>query len=307
MDIKYISLNGKIVPLEDARVHILSPAVKYASSVFETIRGYWNSSQEQMFLFRLGDHLKRLRLSMKIMRFRHSYDDDFIAGCVLDLIRENGLRQDVHVRIIAYVDQYDGPLTATEPIAMAISVAPREEPATTGRGLDCAVSSWARIADNSMPPRIKCVANYHNSRLAWLQAKADGYDNAILLTQDGKVAEGPTACFFMVRNGVPVTPNVTSNILEGITRSTVIHMFNQDLGLECVERAIDRTELYDAEEAFFCSTGFEITPIATIDRIPVGDGGVGRLTEAAAAWYGAVVRGEIADHRDWRTPVYGPG
>jgi branched-chain amino acid aminotransferase len=158
-----------------------------------------------------------------------------------------------------------------------------------------------------MPPRIKCVANYNNGRLAWMQAKQDGYDNVILLTQRGTVAEGPGACLFIVRDGVPTTSTVASDILESITRATVMQIFHEYSDLDTVQRDIGRTELYAAQEAFYCGTGHEILPIVSIDRHPLGDGKVGALTEMLRQKYQQLVRGEIADHAEWRTPVYGPG
>jgi branched-chain amino acid aminotransferase len=305
--VKYMSLNGKIVPTEDARIHILSPAVKYGANVFEGIRGYWNADKKEMFVFKLMEHLHRLQFSMKVMRFVQDYTVDYIADCILELIRVNELREDTYIRLFAFVDENDGEMTASAPTAMAIAATPKGRRAKTDTGVSAAISSWARISDNAMPPRIKCVANYNNGRLAWMQAKADGYDNVILLTKEGKVAEGPGACLFIVRDGVPTTSTVASDILESITRRTVMHVFRQYLGREAVERDIARTELYAAEEAFYCGTGFEIMPIVTIDRHPVGDGKVGQLTQAVWQKYQALVRGAITDHSEWRTPVYARG
>lgn len=302
--VNFMGLNGEVVPTEEARIHILSPAVKYAANVFEGIRGYWNADREELFLFRLTEHLERLQLSMKIMRFGEARSVDELKTNILDVIKANNLREDTYVRLFAYVDAFDGEMTAREPISVAIAAHPRGRQAEPGTGLNCAVSSWVRINDNAMPPRIKCVANYNNGRLAWLQAKADGYDNVILLTQRGKVSEGPGAAFFMVRDGTPVTPSVTSDILESITRRTIIEMFREYFDRQTVEREIDRTELYAAEESFYCGTGHEVLPIVSIDRQPVGTGAIGELTQAVQQKYVSLVRGEIADHPEWRTPVY---
>ncbi|MFQ5995786.1 MAG: branched-chain amino acid transaminase [Acidiferrobacterales bacterium] len=304
-NVRYMSLNGEVLPTEDARIHILSPAVKYGTNVFEGIRGYWNAEKNDMYVFRLIEHLQRLQFSMKVMRFGDTYSVEHLQECILVLIKANELREDTYVRLFAYVDEPDGEMTAAAPIGMAIAATPKGRRVKAETGLNCAVSSWVRISDNAMPPRIKCVANYNNGRLAWMQAKADGYDNAILLTQRGTVAEGPGACLFIVRDGVPTTSTVASDILESITRRTILQIFKEHLGLNAVERDIGRTELYAAEEAFYCGTGHEILPIITIDRHPVGDGNIGALTQAVQERYVALVRGEAADHPEWRTPVYG--
>lgn len=304
-DVKYMSLDGKVVPAADARIHILSPAVKYATNVFEGIRGYWNQARNEMFLFRATEHLERMRFSMKVMRFAERFTVERMRDAILELIRANGAREDTYVRLYAFVDEPDGEMTATGPVRMAIAATPRGGRGRGNKGAHCAVSSWARIADHSLPPRIKCVANYNNSRLAWLQAKADGYDNVILLTAAGKVSEGPGACVILVRDGVPITPSLTSDILESVTRRTLIEIFPESFDRAVVERDIGRSELYAAEEAFFCGTGHEILPILSIDRHPVGNGELGRLTMAVQKHYFSLVRGESDDHAEWRTPVYG--
>jgi branched-chain amino acid aminotransferase len=303
-DVKYMSLDGKLVAAQDARIHILSPAVKYATNVFEGIRGYWNPAKNQMFLFRLTEHLERMRFSMKVMRYGERFTVARMRDAILELIRANDTREDTYVRLYAFVDAPDGEMTATEPVRMAIAATPRGGRGRDAKGAHCAVSSWARIADHSLPPRIKCVANYNNGRLAWLQAKADGYDNTILLTQAGKVSEGPGACVFLVRDGTPVTPSVTSDILESVTRRTLIEIFPEAFDRVVVEREVGRTELYAAEEAFFCGTGHEILPILSVDRHPVGDGEPGPVTAAVKQRYFAMVRGEIDDRPEWRTPVF---
>ncbi|MFQ5936447.1 MAG: branched-chain amino acid transaminase [Acidiferrobacterales bacterium] len=302
--VEYMSLNGKVVPTDEARIHILSPAVKYGANVFEGIRGYWNAADNEMYVFRLTEHLERLRFSMKVMRFADTYSVDYLQQCIVELIKANELREDTYIRLFAYVDEPDGEMTAAAPSSMAIAATPKGRREKAESGLNCAVSSWTRISDNAMPPRIKCVANYNNGRLAWMQAKADGYDNVILLTQRGTVAEGPGACLFMVRDGIPTTSTVASDILESITRGTVMQIFREYLGVDAVERDIGRTELYAAEEAFYCGTGHEILPIVTIDRHAVGDGTVGALTQTVNEKYQALVRGELSDHSEWRTPVY---
>ncbi len=303
--VKYMSLNGKVVPTEDATIHILSPAVKYAANVFEGIRGYWNDDKQELYIFRLTEHLERLRFSMKVMRMDDVFSIEKLRDCILELILANGHKGNTYIRLYAYVDAPDGSMTAGGPVGMAIAATPKDSLVPLDKGQDVVVSSWARISDHSLPPRIKCVANYNNGRLAWGQARADGYDNVIILTQAGKVAEGAGGCLFIVRDGVPITPDGTSDILESVTRRTVLQLFSENMERKPEVRSVGRTELYGAEEAFYCGTGHEILPIASIDRLPVGDGSIGPVVTELHRIYHAMVRGESNEHPEWLTPVFG--
>ncbi len=303
---KYISFNGEVVPFDQARVHVRTPAFRYAANVFEGLRGYWNADRQELYLFRLAEHFRRLDLSMKVMSFAERYEPAYLSSCLIDLIRANDLREDIHIVLMAYIDG-DGEMFATGPLGMTIAALPKGRTPKADVGLDCAVSSWARMSDHATPPRIKTIANYYNGRLGWMQARQDGYDLPIFLTSDGKVAEAPNACLFMVRDGVPATPSVTHGILESITRATVIELMRREPGVHVVEREIDRTELYAAEEVFLCGSGVEIVPVVSVDRRPVGDGRPGPLTRALTETYMGVVRGEQDTYADWLTPVYGNG
>jgi branched-chain amino acid aminotransferase len=295
-------MNGKLVPQAEAVLPVNSAAVFYATNVFEGIRAYWNSAAEELYCFRLKEHVARLRESMKMMRFSIPYSDEDLYDAVREVLRGNYLREDVHMHLVAYVAGVG--LDATSPTGLYINPRRRARVAPDS-GLTCCVSSWLRTADNAIPIRLKCGANYQNGRLATLQAKADGYDAPILLNQHGTVAEGTGATFFMVRKGQLVTPPVTSDILESITRATLIEEIGPKvLGMEAVEREIARTELYVAEEAFFCGSGYEVTPIVSIDRFPLGDGGVGPITQRLLTAYMNVVRGTDPRCPEWRTPVY---
>jgi branched-chain amino acid aminotransferase len=173
------------------------------------------------------------------------------------------------------------------------------------KGVKVGISSWQRISDNVMPPRAKVAANYNNGRMAGTQGKLDGFDNVLMLTNHGYVSESPGSCFFMVRNGIPTTPAVTDSILESITRETVMQLFRESFGLQVVERNIDRTEVYCADEAFFCGSGQEVVPILSVDHHKLGAGGIGKLTKAMQDRYFAIVSGATSDHEEWLTPVYG--
>ena len=296
-----IWMNGKLVPQAEAVLPVNSAAVFYATNVFEGLRAYWNESDEELYSFRLDEHFMRLRESMKMMRFTVPYSDADLHAAVHEVLAGNQIREDIHMHLVAYVG--GAGMEATTPTGLYIN--PRRRGRLTEEGLRCCVSSWARTSDNAIPIRLKCGANYQNGRLALLQAKADGYDAPIFLNQQGKVAEGTGATFFMVRKGQLVTPPITADILESITRTTLVESICPDmLGMQVVEREINRTELYVAEEAFFCGSGYEITPIVSVDRFPLGSGQVGPVTQKLLSAYMNIVRGADKRYPEWRTPVY---
>jgi len=301
---RLLNMCGKIVPYEDARVHVLSTAMKYAASVYEAMRAYWSDADQQLYVFRPREHLRRLERSAKIARIPLPADAARLERETLEIIRANELREDLHVRLIVFVDTDDGGLASREPVGYVIAPIPTTRYFETA-GLHVGVSSWHRTADNAIPARVKAAANYQNSRLALLQAKTDGYDDAIMLNQDGSVAEGPGYTLFLVTEDRPMTPSVTSNILEGVTRATLLTLFPESLGVTVEQREIDRTELYVADEAFFAGTAAEVTPILSIDRRPVGEGVIGPLTAKVRDAYFRSVRDGSAPHPEWRIPVYG--
>jgi branched-chain amino acid aminotransferase len=295
-------MNGRLVPQAEAVLPVNSAAVFYATNVFEGLRAYWNDADEELYCFRLDEHFTRFRESMKMMRFDVPYSDADLHEAVREVLAGNEVREDVHMHLVAYV--LGTGLDATSPTGLYIN--PRRRPRMEeGSGIACCVSSWARTSDNAIPIRLKSGSNYQNGRLATLQAIADGYDQPIFLNKDGHVAEGTGATFFMVRKGRLVTPPVTADILESITRTTLIESICPELfGMGVDEREIDRTELYVAEEAFFCGSGYEITPITSIDRFPLGDGQVGPITRRLASAYMDIVRAVDKRYPEWRTPVY---
>lgn len=301
---RFAWLDGRLVPWAEARIHVYSPAVKYGAGVFEGLRGYWNPAQGEMFVFRLRDHLDRLLFGIKVMRFDVSPDPALLEAAVLEVVRANGFREGVHIRLSALLDG-EGEMTATGPVLFACTATTRPSTRALTEGVAAGVVSWRRPEDAALPMRVKANANYQNGRLAVQEAKANGYGAAILLDAAGKLAEGPGMCLFLVRRGVAITPSITSGILESITRETVIRLLREELGVAVEERTVDRSELYAAEEAFFCGTAWEVTPIVSVDRLPVGGGTVGPLTRRLQALYLAVARGESALHPEWRTPVYG--
>ncbi|MUG43847.1 aminotransferase class IV [Paenibacillus woosongensis] len=272
----FIQLNDRVVPYEEATIHVGSAAMKYGASVFEGIRGYWDADRHRMHLFSLSEHVDRLLDSMKIMGMEHSWNKKRVIGNIRNIILVNHLQEDCYVRVAASVEA-DGSLEAKGPVLLSVAVFPQQRKPHSDRGIHISVSSWQRISDQMMPPRIKCIANYQNGRLAMLQAKSDGYDNTLLLNQHGKIAEAPTAAFFIVKNGRLITPSVTSGILESITRRHILN-WAKEMGLTAEERELDRTECYLADEAFLCGTGAEILPVISVDRYELGGGSIGPVT-----------------------------
>jgi branched-chain amino acid aminotransferase len=296
-----IWMNGSLKSQEEAVLPVNSAAVFYGTNVFEGLRAYWNPAEEELFCFRLKEHFMRIRESMKMNRFTVPHTDADLFEAVRETLRGNQIREDVHMHMVAYVTGVG--VDATGPTGLYIN--PRRRGRINAEGLKCCISSWVRTSDNAIPIRLKSGPNYQNGRLATLQAKADGYDAAIFLNGHGHVAEGSGATFMMVRKGKIITPPLTGDILESITRETLIEdVAPRVLGMPIIEREIDRTEVYVADEAFFCGSGYEITPITSIDRFPLGDGKVGPITQRISDAYMALVRGTDKRHAEWRTATY---
>jgi branched-chain amino acid aminotransferase len=303
---KYLSLDGALVPYEDANVHVLSTAFKYGITVYEGLRAYWNLDRRDVFVFRVRDHLRRLADSAKIAHIPIPAAAQ-IEEEILGLIRANESKEDLHLRVMYFVAADDGLPSASEPVGRAVAAMPMgryPEPRAGREGVDVAISHWQRLRDASSPPRAKVAANYFNSRLALVRALEDGYDDAVLLDADGHLTEGPGYNIFLVRAGEILTPPVTAGILEGVTRDTVIRLL-EEMDMPVVQRAVDKTELYVADEAFFCGSAKEITRILSVDRHPIGDRSIGPVTQLVREAYLAAVRGETQRHASWLTPVYG--
>lgn len=299
-----IYFNGEFVPHAEAKVHVLSPAMRYGALVFEGICAYWNELKQQSYIFRCRDHVLRLQDSMRLMRFGRAFSEAELAEIVRATVERNDWRCDVHIRLSAWIDG-DGGMSSAGPVSLMCAGVPRGERTLDSRAITATVSNWQRIDDRSMPPRIKSAANYANSRLGLMQAQADGYKEAIFLGSDGKVSEAAAACLFMLRNGRLVTPPVTSSILESVTRATIIDLAARLLNFPIEERSIDRTELYVAQEIFLCGSSYEITPVESVDRIPVGAGKTGPLTQRLWDLYQDLVRGEVQQDPEVLTPVFG--
>ena len=296
-----VYFNGEFVPWNEARVHVFSPLAKYGAGVFEGIRGYWSERRGKMLLFRLREHMERLELSQRIMRFEEVVPAGEMAATTLELVRRNRFRTSVHIRPTVYVDG-DGGSAARGPIGTFVTAVPRGTPNRVRDGCTAQISSWERVGDRSMPARAKANANYNNARFAGIQAGIDGYDAAIMLNSRGKVSEGQGMCVFLIRDGVAVTPSVTSDILESITRDTVLTLLG-GMGVDTAERDVDRSEFFAASEAFFCGTGWEITPLNAVDGAPIGAGRPGEVTRRVQKAYFDLVNGVSGDRPEWISEV----
>jgi branched-chain amino acid aminotransferase len=301
---RYAWLNGEIVPWDRCVLHGRSQGAFWGANVFEGLKAHWVADAEEAYLFRVEDHLARLRRSMKSLRLEIPYTDADLRDACLRLLRANELRQDAHVVIVAYFGMgpnFDG-LSLTDDTGVHITALPVSRSRAYQSGMSVCVSSWRRIGDDTMPPRVKTGANYHNSRLAFQEAKRAGCDTALILNQRGTLAEAPNACVVMVRDGRLVTPPGTAGVLEGITLDTILELARTELGLPVDVREIDRTELYVAGELFLCGTLMEILPVTSVDGLPVGDGLPGPVTRRLQAVYDGVTR-TAPEHARWRTPV----
>ena len=289
----------------DSRLGLMTHALHYGTACFEGIRGYWNESHEQLYLFRVVEHFERLRQSASILQMALPYSAQELTELTIALLRRNQFRSDTYVRPLVYkASEEIGVRLHDLEDGFLIYAQPYGEYLDRSRGLRCMVSSWRRIDDNAAPARAKISGTYVNSALAKSEAAANGLDEAIVLGQDGHVCEGSAENLFIIRKGTLITPGVSDNILEGITRATLMQLWSEDLGLPVVERPIDRTELYIADEVILCGTGAQISSVVEIDHRKVGDGKPGPFARQLDELYFRLVRGEIEKYREWGTPVY---
>lgn len=297
-------LNGKLIPRHEANVNLLSPTSQFGANVFEGLRCYWNEQTEVLLGFRLTDHSDRLRRSIKLLGIDLEWRDGLLDEALRAVANANGYREDIAARAIVFVDGY-GSWFSEGPAGVFVSAIAKGRHLRAGsKGTSCSVSTWRRIGDNNMSPRIKTGANYINSRMAQLEASKNGYDSALLLNEQGKLAEGVGSCVFIVRSGVLATPPLSASVLESITRDTVIELARAELGLRVEERDIDRTELYMADEAFLCGTSVEIVPITRVDRFDIAASGKPEsLTARLLALYLDCARGRLSRYARWTTKV----
>jgi branched-chain amino acid aminotransferase len=302
---KYAFFKGRIVPYTEAKVGVLTHTLNYGTGVFGGLRGYWNDAEQQLFLFRPHDHFHRFLESASLLLMEFPYSEAQLTQSVVELIKAENLRTDCYIRPIAYfADEIIGVRLHGLNPEIAIVAIPFGQYVENEEGSHVTISSWRRIDDNSIPARGKIAGAYVNSAFIKTDAQRSGFDEAIVLNEDGHIAEGSAENIFMVRKGIVCTPSVTENILEGITRRTVMMLLRDELGVEVVERSIDRTEVYLAEEIFFCGTGVQIAAITKVDHRPVGTGQMGPITGKLRNIYFDAVRGRTPKYRELCFPVY---
>jgi branched-chain amino acid aminotransferase len=302
---KYVFFRGRVVPYSDVKVGVLTHALNYGTAVFGGIRAYWNEDEKQLFVFRPQDHFRRFLQSAKLlcMELPHSADD--MVNGLLELIRTEGHKEDLYVRPLAfYADEIIGVKLHDLHAEVSMVVLPFGHYISNEDGMHVTISSWRRIDDNVIPARGKIAGAYVNSAFAKTDALRAGFDEVIVLNNDGHISEGSAANFFLLRNGVFATPPISDNVLEGITRRTIMQLIRDELKMEVQERTIDRTELYVCDEAFLCGTGVQIGAIGRVDYRSIGSGRIGEHTARLRKIFYDVVKGKSPKYRDWCTPVY---
>ena len=299
--------NGEIIPWEEATIHVGAVGHNSVSGIFEGIKAYWNENDQQLYILRLDEHLERFLYSIKMVRYGFAYSFDDLKQAILELLRANEFRSDVYIRPYVFQKGMVRELLQAQPgkeTELVIDSWPFISYKDIEQAMHVCVSSWTRISDNVVPPRLKCFSNYHNGRLAAIEATVHGYDWCVMLDDRGKLTEGPGACLAIIRAGQVILPPITSGILESITRDTVLKLLKDVLNIPYIEREVDRTELYLADELFFLGTGWEIMPAVSVDRLDVGDGKTGPITKAIAQVYKKVASAQDPRFPEWRTPVW---
>jgi branched-chain amino acid aminotransferase len=305
LDASVVFSNGRFCRYDEAKVGLLTHGLQYGTGCFEGIRGYWSTRERELFLVQLRDHYERLATSAKILFLDLPHSTDELIDITVDLCARNRFETDVYVRPCIFKSAEDvGARLHDTPSTFAVAALPFTSYLDKSNGVRACVSSWRRADDSMMPPRAKITGIYVNSALAKTEAVRNGYDEAILLSHDGHVSEGSAENVFLVRHGVLYTPDPSQNILEGCTRRGVIELARAELGLDVVERAIDRGELYAADEIFLSGTAAGIAYVASVDRRIVGDGRVGPITRRIVELYDRIVTGRESRYASWLTSVY---
>jgi len=302
---KEVYFKGGFVPFKEAKIGVMTHAFNYGTGVFEGIRGYWNAKKGQMYILKMAEHYERLIKSCNILKINPGKTVDEMCRITIDLVKRNGYKEDIYIRPIAY--------KSSEVIGLGLTglkddilvyLAPFGDYLDISKGIRVCVSTWTRISDNMIPARAKITGVYVNSSLAKAEAKENGYDEAVMLSADGHVAEGSGENIFIVRKNEIITPPLHHDILEGITRSSVIDLLREEMKVGVIERLIDRTELYIADEIFFTGTGAQVSPVIEIDKRKVGTGSVGKITAKVQKLYFDAVKGENPKYSAWLTPAY---
>lgn len=298
---RLVWFKGELLHVNDAKINVLAPTAQFGLNVFEGIPCYWNNEEKQLYAFRLEDHYKRLMQSAKLLQINCPYDRNQLKSALVEVVKANEFDENISVRQTLFVDGF-GSWGSDGPTEMFVAPIPRRRTSAeyNKSGLHVCVSSWKRISENMLSPRIKCGANYINSRYGQREAVRNGYDTCVFLNENGKVSEGPGSCMFLVRDKKIITPVLTDAVLESITRDSIIKLADC-MGYETVERTIDRTELYTADEAFLCGSAMEITPVLSIDRYPLSGG---EITQKLRQAYVAAACGKNESFKNWVTAIY---
>ena len=303
-DTAWAYLGGKFVPVRDAKISVMTHAFNYGTGVFEGVRAYWNADEEQLYGLNFREHYKRLLRSCRIMRLTVPHSVEDLVDITIELLRKCGYREDAYIRPVVFKSsELIGVRLHNLEDSFTVFAVPFGNYVNIEGGISVQVSSWRRVDDNAIPARAKITGSYVNAALAKTEAEEAGFDEAIVLTDDGHVSEGSSANLMLVRDGKIITPAATDNILEGIVRSNVLRIAH-DEKIPVEVRRVDRTELYQMDEAFLCGTGVQISPITSIDHRPVGDGQVGPIARRVSRIYFESVRGKNSKYRDWLTPIY---
>jgi branched-chain amino acid aminotransferase len=298
---------GAIVPYEEAKIGVLSHALNYGTAVFAGMRAYWNAEEEQLLIFRPFDHFQRFLDSSKIMNMVFDHTPNSLTQVTVNLLRADGYQRDVYIRPLAFMsDEIIGVKLHDLHNELSIVAVPFDRYVTNDTNAHVTFSSWRRVDDNAIPARGKISGAYANSALAKTDAVRAGFDEALVLTQEGHVSEGSAMNVFIVRGGAVITPPITDNILEGITRRTIMELVRKELGLPVIERPIDRTEVYLCEELFMTGTAAQITAVTRVDYRPVGSGVMGPVAAQIRRLFDDAVRGRNPNYRHWNVPVYVP-
>jgi branched-chain amino acid aminotransferase len=296
--------NGDYVPLRQARVGILTHALHYGTGVFEGIRAYWDDAEHQLFAFRPREHFERWKQNCGILRIEVPLSAEELCAITLELLDRNALRTDVYVRPLAYKSAERVGVSTDSQDGLAIVALPFGDYLHSEQGLHAGVSAWRRLEDNAIPARAKICGAYVNSALATDDAKRSGFDEAIFLNESGHVAEGATSNLFLVRHGALITPPSTENVLEGITRASIIELARREMGIDTVERPIDRSELYICDELFLTGTAVGVAPVVRVDHRPVREGEIGPITRQLRRLYCEAARGHLPAYRHWLLPAF---
>jgi branched-chain amino acid aminotransferase len=303
-----VYFEGKLVPRDQATVSVAAHALHYGTGCFEGIRAYWNQEHEELYVLKLAEHVERFFRSCRVLRIRPPFSESELCDVVLEVLRQNGYRSDVYIRPIAFKSTQTIKLTLSKlEDSFAVFAFPFGHYAHRDGGLKVGFSAWRRIGDNAIPARAKVTGSYVNASLASDDAQLAGYDEALMLNEDGSLSEASSANVFLVRRGRLITPDVSENILEGITREAVMTLAADELGLQVQERTVARTEVYVADEVFLTGTGVQIEPVVEVDGRAVGSGKPGPVTTRLAEVYADAVRHRMPAYRRWCTPVYGAG